>query len=50
LSGIVRPTASLYARLALGYAVALGAWLVILALAEESSTTTEPRSLDDTWD
>ena len=41
---------TLVAGLALGYAVALGAWLVILALAEESIATGGPRSVDDTWD
>jgi len=38
------------AGLALGYAIALGAWLVILALVEEDISAAEPRSLDDTWD
>jgi len=36
--------------LALIYALALGAWLVILALVEEAIAAPELRSLEDTWD
>jgi hypothetical protein len=36
--------------LALGYALALGAWLLTLAIVEVSISSAEPRSLDDTWD
>jgi len=50
LQGILPMTAGFYARLTLGYGIALGSWLVILALAEESISAAEPRSLDDTWD
>jgi membrane protease YdiL (CAAX protease family) len=38
------------AGLALGYAIALGSWLVILALAEEAISAPEPRAVDETWD
>jgi hypothetical protein len=50
LDGIAGQTASMIARLALGYVIALGAWLVTLALVEEAISAAVPRSPDDTWD
>ena len=50
VKGIAAQTASMLARLALGYVIALGAWLVILALVEEAISNRGPRSPDDTWD
>jgi len=50
VKGIAAQTASMAARLSLGYVVALGSWLVILALAEEAISDRRPRSPDDTWD
>ena len=49
-SGLARQSPGKLAQLALGYAIALGAWLVILAFAEESISSVQPRSVDDTWD
>jgi hypothetical protein len=50
VKGIAAQSASMLARLSLGYVIALGAWLVILALVEESISNRAPRSPDDTWD
>jgi hypothetical protein len=50
VKGIAAQTASMLARFALGYVIALGAWLVILALVEEAISNRAPRSPDDTWD
>lgn len=50
VNGIAAQTASMLARLALGYVIALGAWLVILAQVEEAISAAVPRSPDDTWD
>lgn len=47
--GIAMETASMLARFAVGYVIALGAWLVILALVEEAIAAPQ-RSPDDTWD
>ena len=48
--GIPGQTASMVGRLALGYVIALGAWLVILALVEEAIASEPVPSLDDTQD
>ncbi|HKO04837.1 MAG TPA: hypothetical protein VJW51_08810 [Candidatus Acidoferrales bacterium] len=48
--GIAAQSASMLARLSLGFVIALGAWLVILALVEEAISNRGPRSPDDTWD
>ena len=45
--GIAVETASMAARLAVGYVIALGAWLVILALVEEAIAAPVPRSPED---
>jgi hypothetical protein len=50
VKGIAAQSASMLARLSLGYVIALGAWLVILALVEEAISNRTPRSPDDTWD
>ena len=50
VNGIAAETASMIARLVLAYVIALGAWLVILALVEEAISSALPRSPDDTWD
>jgi len=50
VDGIPAQTASMVARLALGYVIALGAWLVTLALVEEGISSSVPRSPDETWD
>ena len=50
VKGIAAQSASMLARLSLGYVIALGAWLVILALVEEAIANRAPRSPDDTWD
>ncbi|HMD30399.1 MAG TPA: hypothetical protein VKG84_00725 [Candidatus Acidoferrales bacterium] len=49
-TSIAGQTASMTARLAAGYVIALGAWLVILALVEEAIAGPPARSPDDTWD
>ena len=46
--GIAGQSASMVARLALGYVIALGSWLVILALVEEAIVP--PASPDETQD
>ena len=46
--GIAAQSASMLVRLTLAYVIALGAWLVILALAEEAIAP--PESTDDTQD
>jgi len=50
VKGIAAPPVSMLARLALAYVIVLGAWLVILALVEESISDRAARSPDDTWD
>ena len=50
VKGIAMQSASMAARLALAYVIALGSWLVILALAEESISAPRERNPHDTWD
>ena len=50
VKGIGMQTVSMAARLGVGYVTALGSWLVILALAEESIAASRERNPDDTWD
>jgi hypothetical protein len=50
LEGASSMNGQMMALLALGFAIALGAWLVILAMVEESVSSVQPRSPDDTWD
>jgi len=50
LKGIPAQTASMLARLGVAYVIALGAWLVILALVEEAIAGPAPRSPDETWE
>ena len=50
VEGATNLGAAAFGLLLAAYGIALGAWLVILALAEECISRPEPRSLDDTWD
>jgi hypothetical protein len=50
VKGVAVETASMAARLAVAYVIALGAWLVILALVEEAVAGPAPRSPDETAD
>jgi hypothetical protein len=50
VKGIAAQSVSMLARLSVSYVIALGAWLVILALVEEAISSRSARSPDDTWD